>query len=144
MKYTLTHKYQFRKRCKDGHSRNFLTYFLNGIQILKQKVPFDETYEPGYDCKTQILNEFLLNGSIHQMRINGSQYVSSEQFTNIQRSISLSQILDDVKKKKYTTEVPYWGDRTKTLKIRTVRFPVSKKVLKELEVPNDLTIDLTK
>jgi hypothetical protein len=144
MKYTLTHKYQFSKKCKDGHRRNFLIYFLNDIQILKQKVPFDETYRVGYDCKTQILDEFLLNGSIHQMRINGQQYVSDEEFQNIQRSISLSEILDNVKKKKFSTKVSYWGDITKTLKIRTVRFPVSKKVLKELQVPNDLTIELTK
>lgn len=143
MEYKLTHKYQFSKKCKDGHRRNFLIYFLNGIQILKQKIPFDDTYRIGFDCQTKILNEFLLNGSIHQMRINGRQYVSSEEFRNIQRAISLASILDDVKKKKYTTKVPYYGDKTETLKIRTVRFPVSKNVLKQLDIPKDLTIELT-
>lgn len=40
----LTSKYQHSFLCPDGKNRNFILYFLNGIQILKLKVPFNENY----------------------------------------------------------------------------------------------------
>ena len=107
--FKLTKKYQFRKKCKDGCSRNYIIYFLNDVQILKQKYPYDETHEPPYDTRMHITNDYLLNGYIHQTRTIGSCCGMSEE----QRS---------------------------KLKSREVKFPVSKKFLNELSVPNDLKI----
>jgi hypothetical protein len=71
MDFKLTKKYQFSKRSKlDGKSRNYLTYFLNGIEILKQKVPFDESLERGFDRRTAIRNEYIMNGKMYQTRIS--------------------------------------------------------------------------
>jgi hypothetical protein len=68
MKYKLTSKAQLSKRGKDGKSRNFLIYFLNDIQIFKQKIPFDRTYERGFDRNVRIYDDYILNGKIHQKR----------------------------------------------------------------------------
>jgi rRNA maturation protein Nop10 len=150
MEFILTQKYQFRKKCKDGHRRNYLIYFLNDIQILKQKIPFDTSYKAGHDCRTHIDDDFLLNGCIHQKRKNGLEYLSSEERINFQRSITLSDTLDGEKKKHsmtipptFSIDNPYGVKYTKKVKIRTTRFPVSKKILKQLEVPNDLKIELS-
>lgn len=67
-KFILTKKYQFAKHDKDGKDRNYLLYFLNGKQILKQKVPFDSEAERGYDKNTRIFDEHIENGRIHQTR----------------------------------------------------------------------------
>lgn len=107
--FKLTKKYQFRKKCKDGCSRNYIIYFLNGVQILKQKYPFDEKREPPYDAKVSISEDYLLNGYIHQTRVYGLRCGISEEQRN-------------------------------KLKSREVKFPVSKKVLNEMGVPNDLKI----
>lgn len=64
----LTKKYQYSKHCKDGKDRNYLIYFLNGIEILKQKIPFNENFEHGFDRRTSITNEYILNGKIYQTR----------------------------------------------------------------------------
>jgi len=48
MNYKLTSKYQHAKVLPNGKRRSIRLYFLNGIQIFKQKVPFDETSEYGY------------------------------------------------------------------------------------------------
>jgi hypothetical protein len=106
--FKLTRKYQFSKRCKDGRSRNFLLYFLNGVQILKQKIPYNEDYEKGFDRHTAIYEEFLLNGRLHQTR---------------------------------TADV-HCGMK-KTGKTRHVSFPVSRKILNQLQVPNDLKIGIS-
>ena len=68
MEYKLTYKYQLNKRGKDNKSRSYLIYFLNGVEILKQKLPFEEDYELGYQHHTGIGNEYLLNGKIYQTR----------------------------------------------------------------------------
>ena len=60
MEYKLTHKFQLNKRSKDNKSRSYLIYFLNGIEILKQKLPFEEDYELGFQHHTGIENEYLL------------------------------------------------------------------------------------
>ena len=68
MEYKLTSKCQINKRGKDNKSNSYLIYFLNGVQILKQKVPFDENYEPGFQHRTGIDNEYLFNGRLYQTR----------------------------------------------------------------------------
>lgn len=68
MNFALTKHYQFSKKCKDGKQRNFLLYFLNGTLILKQKVPYDEKIDKGFDRRTVIYNEYLLNGKLYQTR----------------------------------------------------------------------------
>ena len=66
--YKLTYNCQINKRGKDKKSRSFLIYFLNGIEILKQKIPFEINYDNGFNHKTDIKNDYLLNGRIHQTR----------------------------------------------------------------------------
>jgi hypothetical protein len=68
MDFNLTCKVQLSKKCKDGSSRNFLLYFLNDVQILKQKIPFNTRYDRGHDRHTAIYDEYLLNGRLHQTR----------------------------------------------------------------------------
>lgn len=67
-KFILTKKNQFAKHDKDGKDRNYVLYFLNGKQILKQKIPFDSDCDSGYDKNTRFTNEYVLNGRIHQTR----------------------------------------------------------------------------
>jgi hypothetical protein len=68
MEYKLTEKVSLNKRGKDGKSRSYLTYFLNGVEILKQKLPYEEDYEYGFQHRTGIDNVYLLNGKINQIR----------------------------------------------------------------------------
>jgi len=72
MNYILTNKCQHSVHCKDGKRRNFLLYFLNGIQILKLKRPFNEEYERGFDGCTWFRDEYILNGRLHQTRYSDS------------------------------------------------------------------------
>ncbi len=64
----LTSHYQHSKRGKDGKARNYIIYFLNDVEILKQKVPFDEKYELGFQNRTHFKNTYLLNGKLYQTR----------------------------------------------------------------------------
>lgn len=68
MEFSLTYHCQINKRGKDKKSRSYLIYFLNGTQILKQKIPFEISCENGFNHKTNIDNDYLLNGRIHQTR----------------------------------------------------------------------------
>jgi hypothetical protein len=70
MKLILKKKTKFRVHDKDGKRRNYIIYTLNDEQILKQKYPFDEKGERGFDIRLHIENDYLLNGRIHQTRIN--------------------------------------------------------------------------
>lgn len=72
----LTSHYQHAKKGKDGKSRNYMIYFLNDVEILKQKVPFDETYDHGFQNRTHFKNTYLLNGKLYQTR---SKSYSSEE-----------------------------------------------------------------
>lgn len=67
MEYNLTTKYQHSKHLKNGTRRSILLYFLNNVLIFKQKMPFDENMEYGYN-KQHISDEYLLNGKIYQTR----------------------------------------------------------------------------
>lgn len=66
--YKLDSKDQMSKHCKDGKDRNFLLYFLNDIKIFQQKIPFNEEYEKGYDRRTSIYDEYILNNKLYQTR----------------------------------------------------------------------------
>lgn len=67
MEYKLTTKYQHAKHLKNGTRRSILLFFINGVKLFEQKVPFDETAEYG-TSKWHIDNIYLLNGRIHQTR----------------------------------------------------------------------------
>jgi len=59
---------QINKHCKDGKDRSYLQYYLNNVKILQQKLPFNEHYENGYNHKTSISDEYILNGKMYQTR----------------------------------------------------------------------------
>jgi hypothetical protein len=73
MDYKLTSKYQHAKVLPNGKRRSVRLYFLNDIQIFKQKVPFDETSEYGAG-KWLFKNEYLLNGYIYQTRRDNNSW----------------------------------------------------------------------
>lgn len=68
MEYKLTINRQYSYHDKDGHDRNYISYYLNDILILKQKIPFDTNYEHGFDRRTLIYDEYILNGKLYQKR----------------------------------------------------------------------------
>lgn len=68
MEFKLTSKRQYSHRDKDGRSRNHLSFYLNGVLILRQKIPFDTNLELGFDRMTAIYDVYLLNGKIYQKR----------------------------------------------------------------------------
>ena len=109
MAHNLTCHVQRNKRGKDNKSRSYILFFLDDVLILKQKLPFDEDFDHGHQHGTHFDDVYLLNGNLHQTR----KYVPSAAWW---RSL------------KYKEEK----------KERKVRFPVSKKKLKELGVdPNE-------
>lgn len=67
--FKLTAHFQFSKTCKDKKQRNFVVFFLNDIQIFKQKIPFDESYEKGFDRRTSFVNTYLMNNKMYQTRV---------------------------------------------------------------------------
>lgn len=68
----LKKKTKFRVHDKDGKRRNYIIYTLNGELLMKQKYQFDEKAERGFDICLHIKDDYLLNGRIHQTRINGN------------------------------------------------------------------------
>ena len=106
MGHKLTMTYQHSKHCTDGKRRNYYIYFLNGVEILRQKAPYDETMDHGYGSGTHVDDVYLHNGNIHQTR----QYSG-----NSGTWWRASRVRDKGK-------------------IRNVKFPVSKKILTELGV----------
>ena len=111
MKHTLTSHVQRNKRGKDGKSRSYILWFVDDVQILKQKYPFDEDFDHGHQHGTHIYDVYILNGNIHQTR----KYVPSGAWW---RS---------------------WKHKEET-KERKVYFPLSRKKLKELGVLPDVKI----
>ena len=112
MKYELKIKVQHSKKCKDGRRRNYYLYFLNDVLILKQKAPFDEKWDHGWQYQTSLSNTYLLNGRIHQTR--------------------------EVKNPSAWWRGP--ANQREGTKVREVKFPVSKKVLEQFNIPTDLKI----
>ena len=114
MDYIFTCAYQHSKVCSDNRKRNFLLFFLNDVLILKQKMPFDETYDGGHQNRTWITDIHLLNGYIHQKRqakSGGAWWRSSN---------------------------PKETDG----KLREVKYPISKKILEQFNIPKDTKITL--
>lgn len=100
MEFKITTKYQHGIKSKNGRRINYRLLFLNNVLIYRQRVPFDETMEHGFQGKYFFKNEYILNGNLYQTRENHKQ------------------------------------------KGRSIYFPLSKKILKELGVPNDLKIEI--
>lgn len=111
--YELTSHLKRSKHC-DGKFRNVLQYYLNGVLILEQKYPFDADFDYGYQFRTDIKDEYLLNGNLHQTR----QYESSHYY--------------------------WWrcSKQKKEGKVRHVKYPISKKVLSQFNIPKDVKIYL--
>jgi len=104
MEYKLTMHYQHSKEGKDGKRKSYYIYFLNDVEILKQKAPFDETMEEGFNGKWYTINTYLFNGKLYQTRC--STMCNGEPAG----------------------------------RVRFVSYPVSKKILRSLEVPNNIKI----
>jgi len=68
MEYRLTSKRQYSKTDNDGKDRNYVLFFLNDVLIFKQKIPFVNDYDKGYDRRTAIYDIYLKNNTIHQTR----------------------------------------------------------------------------
>lgn len=60
----LTTKYQHSKLCPDGKRRNFQIYFLNEVEILKLKVPYDADYEYGWQNTTHFHDEQIIGNRL--------------------------------------------------------------------------------
>jgi len=68
MEFKLTSNWQYSHHDKDGCDRNYISYYLNDVLILKQKIPFDANWEHGFDRRTSIYGEYILNGKMYQKR----------------------------------------------------------------------------
>lgn len=114
MEYKLTCNVKHAKHCKDGKDRNILQYFLNDILILEQKYPFDTNYDKGYQYTTDIRNEYLLNSNLYQTR-------------------------------QYEPSAAWWRcfHKKQQGRIRNVKYPISKKILEQFNIPKDYRITLS-
>jgi len=113
IEYKLTVHTQHSKKGRDGRRRNYWLYFLNDVLILKQKAPFDEKWDHGWQYQTARSACFLLNGNLYQTRT-------------------------------IKTPLAWWRGPgvDKTPKIREVRYPISKKILEQFNIPPDTKIEL--
>lgn len=57
--YNLTTRFLYNRRTKEGNCRSYILYMINGITILKQKIPFDINYENGWQHTTDIKDIFI-------------------------------------------------------------------------------------
>jgi hypothetical protein len=101
MEFKLTRNSQLSHHDKDGKDRNYISYYLNDILILKQKIPFNTRFEEGFDRRISIYDEYILNDRLYQKR----------------RICIACGCFDD--------------------KIRNVSFPLSKKIMKQFNIPNN-------
>ncbi len=51
---TVNNKYSHSVLCTDGRRRNFMRFFVNDIEILTLKWPYEENYEKGCQNRTDI------------------------------------------------------------------------------------------
>jgi hypothetical protein len=58
-----------RGKCKDGKTRGFAIFRLNGVDILKQKLPYIENADWGFQHQTSFKNIYLLGGRLYQTRV---------------------------------------------------------------------------
>lgn len=68
MEFKLTSNRKYSNHDKDGCDRNYLSFYLNDVLILKQKIPFDTNWEIGFDRRTSIYDVYLFNGKLYQKR----------------------------------------------------------------------------
>ena len=68
MEYKLTSNWQYSHHDIDGCDRNYVSFYLNDVFLLKQKIPFDIDFEVGFDRRTSIYDIYLLNGKLYQKR----------------------------------------------------------------------------
>lgn len=78
MDFKLTYKYSHAKRSKSGTCRSWKIYFINDVEIFRQRVPFDENNEFGAS-KWCYENQFIQNGRLHQTRYD-TKYVAYHGF----------------------------------------------------------------
>lgn len=71
--FKLESKSKINKHCKDGKDRSYKMYFLNDVQILQQKKPFDKDFEEGFNHRIHIDNEYILNGKMYQTRYSDNK-----------------------------------------------------------------------
>lgn len=81
MEFKLTSKYCHAKRSKKGTCRSWKLYFLNGIELFRQRVPYDENNEYGAG-KWHYENQFILNGRLHQTRYD-TKYVCEHGYVRV-------------------------------------------------------------
>lgn len=94
MEYKLTRKNQLSYHDKDGCDRNYLSFYLNGVEILKQKIPFDTDYDRGYDRRLGIYDVYLLDGKIYQKRSIDGLSVREVKYPISRRKLELFGIAD--------------------------------------------------
>jgi len=68
MEFVLTSNIQKGRKCSDGKSRTLITYYVNGVEILTQKVPYDEEYDFGFCHRIGIYDVYVLGNNIYQKR----------------------------------------------------------------------------
>jgi hypothetical protein len=66
--FKLTKNNKINKHCNDGKDRSYKQYFLNDVNILQQKIPFNEQFEEGFNIRLSIYDEYILNGKMYQTR----------------------------------------------------------------------------
>ena len=118
MDFKFTAKYQHSQRLSNNKRRSLKLYFINGVLIFKQKVPFDENMEYGIS-KNGPKDEYLLNNNIYQKRgdRNVKYPVSKkklEQF-NIPKDLKILLSFFDVENYKKRKKLKY-----KLVKIRKI------------------------
>ena len=59
MEFKLTSHWKYSHHDKDGCDRNYISFYLNGVLILKQKIPFDTDWEKGFDRRTAIYDVYV-------------------------------------------------------------------------------------
>jgi hypothetical protein len=93
----LTSNYQCSHHDKDGCDRNYISFYLNDILILRQKIPFDTNLEKGFDRNTLISDVYLLNGKLFQKRYNSKSGVREISFPVSKKILSQFDIPQDFK-----------------------------------------------
>ena len=79
MTFKLTSNWQYSHHDKDGRDRNYLSFYLNDVLILKQKIPFEKNCENGFDRRTSIYDVYLFNGRLYQKRCKNFSSDNSQQ-----------------------------------------------------------------
>lgn len=95
MKYDFTVNYSFNKKQPNGKSRSKITYYVNGVQLFQQKIPFDSSYEHGYGNRTSIYNEYILGNNIYQ---NRSRYMGCGSTKEKERNVKFCLSKDKIER----------------------------------------------